>query len=309
MFGLKYSTRFTTYLKQSNHLLNLFSHISKDTCLVHSKIRYFSHNMGLPLCDVIKRLQELAPLKLAEGWDNVGLLVEPTSNTIINTALLTIDLTEDVVEEAIENKAGLIISYHPNIFKPLKRVTQSHWKERIISKCIRSDIAVFSPHTSWDAVENGVNDWLASAFNLRFSKPIVENSDDPTGKSGVGRIITMAAPSPLNKIIEDVKKHIGIPHLRVGLAKHQDMDTIISSIAVCAGSGGSVLNGVKADLYLTGEMLHHDVLEATQNGINVILCNHSDSERGYLKNFQQKIQCQSLKVIVSKVDRDCLVTV
>lgn len=55
-------------------------------------------------------------------------------------------------------------------------------------------------------------------------------------------------------------------------------------------------------------MLHHDVLEATQNGIHVILCNHSDSERGYLKTFQAKLQFERLKVFVSKVDRDCLTT-
>ncbi|KAG5893286.1 hypothetical protein JTB14_014299 [Gonioctena quinquepunctata] len=268
-----------------------------------------NNKMGLPLSEVLIKLQDIAPLKLAESWDNVGLLVEPNRDSVIDTALLTIDLTEDVVDEAIENKAGLIISYHPNIFKPLKRVTQRHWKERIITKCIKSDIAVFSPHTSWDAVENGVNDWLATAFNIKENRPISENTDDPSGKSGVGRIVTLAAPIKLRKIIEDVKKHIGIPHLRLGIAKHQDLETIVSTVAICAGSGGSVLNQVQADLYLTGEMLHHDVLEATQNGISVILCNHSDSERGYLKNFQQKIQSDKLKVIVSKVDRDCLVTV
>lgn len=53
-------------------------------------------------------------------------------------------------------------------------------------------------------------------------------------------------------------------------------------------------------------MLHHDVLEATQKGIHVILCNHSDSERGYLKLFQTKLQLEIVNVFVSKKDRDCL---
>lgn len=84
-------------------------------------------------------------------------------------------------------------------------------------------------------------------------------------------------------------------------------------MALCAGSGSSVLKGTKADLYLTGEMLHHDILEATQNGIHVILCNHSDSERGFLREFKQKLQYDILSnnvaVHVSTVDRDPLKTV
>lgn len=85
-------------------------------------------------------------------------------------------------------------------------------------------------------------------------------------------------------------------------------ETLISTVAICAGSGTSVVSGIEADLYLTGEMLHHDVLEATQNGRNVILCNHSDSERGFLKSFQTKFQNKDLKVLVSEVDTDCLKT-
>lgn len=81
-------------------------------------------NMGMPLVEVVKKLKEYAPLDLAEPWDNVGLLIEPSEGATVNTVLLTIDLTEDVVDEAIENKARLIISYHPNIFKPLKAISQ-----------------------------------------------------------------------------------------------------------------------------------------------------------------------------------------
>lgn len=90
-------------------------------------------------------------------------------------------------------------------------------------------------------------------------------------------------------------------------------DDLISSVALCAGSGSSVLNGAQSDLYLTGEMLHHDILDATQKGIHVILCNHSDSERGFLRVFQdilqQKILGGSVEVIISEVDKDPLVTV
>lgn len=80
--------------------------------------------MGLPLKSVLEKLQGIAPLKLAEPWDNVGLLVEPQPQGLVSTVLLTIDLTEDVVAEARDVGAQLIVAYHPNIFKPLKTVTQ-----------------------------------------------------------------------------------------------------------------------------------------------------------------------------------------
>lgn len=121
---------------------------------------------GIRLQTVINQLKTYAPLSLADqSWDNVGLLVEPTDeNPIVERVFLTNDLTEPVLEEAIQRRAQLIISYHPPIFSPLKRLTQSNWKERILLKCIRHGIAVYSPHTSWDAVENGINQWLISAF-------------------------------------------------------------------------------------------------------------------------------------------------
>ncbi|XP_076253391.1 NIF3-like protein 1 isoform X2 [Rhynchophorus ferrugineus] len=263
--------------------------------------------MPLPLTQVIQRLKTIAPLNLAESWDNVGLLIEPDQKQDVSSILLTIDLTEDVVQEAVDVGAQLIISYHPNIFKPLKSVTQSTWKERIIVKCIKNNITVFSPHTTWDAMENGVNDWLASSFSIKDSKPIIPNSVNPN--IGMGRLLSLTDPVTLREVIESVKSNIGIPHLRLGLGKGKTLESPIVSVALCAGSGASVLSGIEADLYLTGEMLHHDVLDATQRGINVILCNHSDSERGYLQKFKTLLADEQLNIFVSKVDKDCLSTV
>jgi len=62
-------------------------------------------------------------------------------------------------------------------------------------------------------------------------------------------------------------------------------DSVITSVAVCAGSGGSVLQGQTVDLLVTGEMSHHQVLDAVHQGVNVILTRHSNSERGFLKHF------------------------
>ena len=80
-------------------------------------------------------------------------------------------------------------------------------------------------------------------------------------------------------------------------------------MAVCAGSGSSVLRGIKADLWLTGEMSHHEVLDATHRGSTVVLCDHSNTERGYLEQLQHVLTERlenKVQVIVSSADRDPL---
>lgn len=84
----------------------------------------------------------------------------------------------------------------------------------------------------------------------------------------------------------------------------------VSTVALCAGSGSSVLRGAKADLYLTGEMQHHDILDAVHRGTHVILCDHSNTERGFLKVFAEKLSTDlsggNVEVVVSQIDRDPL---
>ena len=114
----------------------------------------------MELGEIVKKLQSFAGPSLAESWDNTGLLVEPSSPHIVRSLMLTNDLTEPVVAEAIKIKSNMILSYHPPVFQPLKRLVQHSWKERIVVKCIENRLAIFSPHTTYDTIEGGVNDWL-----------------------------------------------------------------------------------------------------------------------------------------------------
>lgn len=126
----------------------------------------------MQLSQVLAELEALAPTALAESWDNVGLLLEPSTPRPVTTVLLTNDLTEPVVEEAVERGADLVVSYHPPVFRPLKRLTQAGWKERVAVRCLEERIAVFSPHTSWDAVPGGINSWLLEPFGPGQAGPV-----------------------------------------------------------------------------------------------------------------------------------------
>lgn len=132
---------------------------------------------GILLQEVVRQLGKFAPTRLAETWDNVGLLVEPSGCHKVKRILLTNDLTQAVLEEAVGKSIEMIISYHPPIFAPLKRLSQGNWKERIITKCIENRIAVYSPHTSYDAVKGGVNDWLIKCFGPGEIQPIIQSLD------------------------------------------------------------------------------------------------------------------------------------
>lgn len=228
-------------------------------------------------------LEEFAPISSAEKWDNVGLLVEPFNFGYVTKILLTNDLTVPVMEEAVNEKVNFIISYHPIIFSPLKNIRQRDWKSRIISECLARRIAIYSPHTAWDAAENGVNAWLLDTIGPNLfseSRPIKSLPDNPN--MGAGKICTLNETITVAQALENVKKNTGMSTVQLGLAVGANLDADVKIVAVCAGSGASVLKGVKADLYITGEMSHHDVLDAQHNGTTCILLNHSNSERQFL---------------------------
>lgn len=131
---------------------------------------------AMKLKEIIKTIEKLFPLALAQDWDNVGLLIGD-ENRQIEKILLTIDITKEVLAEAKRLKTDLILSYHPVIWDGLKKITS----DDIVYKLIRSGIAVFSIHTVLDAVAGGVNDGLAEMVGIVDGEPIGDYVAYPTG--------------------------------------------------------------------------------------------------------------------------------
>ena len=181
----------------------------------------------MDLREVTKKLNEFAPLHLAEKWDNVGLLVEPSPPHSVKSILLTNDLTERVVQEAIDKKVNMVISYHPPIFVPLKRLTSKTFKERIIVKMIENRIAVYSPHTAFDAVKNGVNDWLASGLGDAEVEPLEYSKE---GGSSHYKLLTSISTNQgtdqVTKLEDNLKEIEGV--------KNVEFEALTRSVAVLA---------------------------------------------------------------------------
>lgn len=148
---------------------------------------------------------------------------------------------------------------------------------------------------------------LFSGFSYTFCFQI------PILGTGQGRLCTLHSPVTLSELINRIKSHLNLKHVRLAAAhmsqQENPLESHVQTVALCAGSGASVLCGIKADVYLTGEMSHHEVLDAVSHGAHVILCEHSNTERGFLTEFKSKLNVlvgEKVDVLVSSYDADPL---
>ncbi|KAH9443351.1 hypothetical protein Pst134EA_031413 [Puccinia striiformis f. sp. tritici] len=201
---------------------------------------------------VQRAFSKMAPVSLAESWDNTGLLLEsPVVRPLANKVLLTIDLTPSVAEEALakDSNIGVIVAYHPTIFRGLKSLTLNDPLQEVILKCAAGGISVYSPHTALDSVIGGINDELCEIVSglmphqnqiYSASGAIVEkNSDNILNGVGLGggrRVeFQKGKEVELDQLISRIKTGLGLSHVQ--LAKSSVATPKIRSVGVCAGSG------------------------------------------------------------------------
>lgn len=273
------------------------------------------------LKSVIKKISQLYPESYADSaWDNTGLLIDCSVDTEQSHAktqpkvLLTIDLTESVAKEALAKECNLIVAYHPFIFPSWKKLTpHSNPQHASAIKLIQRGISVYSPHTAIDAAKNGVNDWLVSSLGGSVSSSVsIERvtpvQDEEEHEVGYGRVVDLNEPLSLKDIVNNVKDTLDLSFVQVA-TKNELSDHKIKKVALCAGSGSGVFKSLRedVDLYYTGELSHHEVLRYKESGKAVIVCNHSNTERGFLRKVMHPSLTKSgIDCIVSETDIDPL---
>lgn len=257
---------------------------------------------------VVELLERIVPLTYADStWDNVGLLLEGGRGSVSRVLLCT-DMTEGVVQEARESDSDLIVSYHPPWFHATRRLTlDSTGPMRAVCIAAAAGISIYSPHTALDSIPNGISDWLADFFSIARKEFIVPCPGPSDG--GVGRRLDLQLAIGLDDACKLVASKLCLSHLRVA---RSPVAQLIRSVAVCAGSGGSVLSklATPVDLIVTGELTHHQVIGFLAGGTSVILTEHSNSERLYLESVycEQLRQAlgPSVQVLFSRVDQEPL---
>lgn len=207
--------------------------------------------------DIMAAMEIIAPKHLAEEWDNVGLLVGDP-DVAVDTVVVTLDITPEAIAFAKEQGAQLIIAHHPLIFSPVKAITAP---SALHSLCT-SGIAAFAAHTNLDAAAGGVNDALAATLGL---------VDVTEAFGGIGRVGVLPAAMAAADFAALVARCLGTAvQLREGAS-------VVKTVALVGGAGGDYAVEAQADAFLTGEMKHHEWLEAP-DALTVVCAGHYATE-------------------------------
>lgn len=248
---------------------------------------------GCTLPSLLSTLDSIAPPAGAAEWDNTGLLLPGSKNTITRV-LLTLDLTPEVAQEAIQTSCEAIISYHPPIFSGLTQLTEEDAMQAGLLDLIRAGIHVLSPHTALDAAEGGLTDWLVDCFEIRDVEP----------HEGSARVVTLRKSMSVDAVRTAWKSYLKAPYLRISTPAGRKRP--IKTLAICPGAGASAFVGLEVDAVLTGEMKHHDILAWQRRGTVVILSEHGHTERPYLQILRKRLSAGlgDVKVVISRKDKE-----
>lgn len=248
--------------------------------------------MSVNVADIIKIMEEIAPPAMAEDWDNVGLMLGRRCKAV-KKLLLALDITDEVVQQAITQKADMIITHHPLIFRGLKRVTDNEWQQELLLTLAEKGIAVYSAHTNLDCVSSGVNDVLAKKLHLD-SVDVLDNDN------GLGRIGIIPA-CPLQEFAAMVKKVLRADYVAVGDAGKQ-----VHKVAVCGGAGSDLISLALlcgADTLVTGDIKYHEAQQAVFSGLNVIDAGHQPTELPVMDDLadrlSQRFAQRNMNVVVN----------
>lgn len=229
------------------------------------------------VADAVHVLESIAPLELAEEWDNVGLLVGDPSAPL-KVALTCLTLTPDVVDEAIAAGADLVVTHHPLPFRGVKQLTTTTVDGRSLWRLARAEVAVYSPHTAYDSAAEGVNQQWADALGLADARPLATPVDRADG-AGVGRVGRWEGTGGFAGLTEAIRTVANPVVIRVVLP---GADPPNAAVAIACGSGGSLLDlalSAGCGVFVTGEMGFHECLRCRALGVGVVLTGHFASER------------------------------
>ena len=244
---------------------------------------------------IIDFMEELAPKEGALEYDNVGLLVGRREKEV-KKVLTALDCTLDVVKEAKEKGCELIVCHHPIMFGGVKKITDENKEGEMLLFAMENGIAIYAAHTNLDFAQGGLNDYFLKKLGYEAIDTIEENE---------GRVFEIEAIS-VKELCEKIKKVFDIPFVRVA----GELTRCVLKGAVCTGSGKSLANKAseKADVYITGDMGHHDILNMLDGECAYIEVSHYDSEKIAMELLKEKLseKFNAIEIFISQENKNPL---
>ncbi len=224
---------------------------------------------------IIEKLEEHSPVSYAESWDNCGLLVGK-KNTEVNCVYIALDATADVIRRAAENDAQLILTHHPLIFGGLKKVSSDDFVGKRVLKLASRNICLYAMHTNFDIM--GMADAAADTLGLKQREVLSITFEDDISKEGFGRFGRLPKLMTLDECALYVKERFHAESVRV----FGDGELEIERAAILPGSGSSMIqDAIKAgaEVMITGDISHHNGIDAWEQGLAVIDAGHYGLEQ------------------------------
>ena len=251
--------------------------------------------------EVLRALEQFAPLPLQEGFDNAGLQVGLTE-TEVSGALLCLDVTEKIVDEAVAKGCNLIVAHHPLIFRKLAQVSDGNAVQRTVMKAIKNDVTIVAMHTNIDNAQGGVNFKIAEKIQTLNDKGEKVNVE---GASGV--IGTFEQPLAADDFVIMLKKTFDVECVMC----NQLLRRPIKKVAICGGSGAFLLPdaiAAGADAFVTGEMHYHDYFDHEQE-IQIAVIGHYQSEQFTNEIFKTIIaeRCEGVKCFLTQTNTNPII--
>ncbi|MEG0740947.1 MAG: Nif3-like dinuclear metal center hexameric protein [Clostridia bacterium] len=233
---------------------------------------------------VLDWLNALAPFQSAESFDNVGLLLGDPDAAVRNV-LFGMDLDAGMLCQAMALHAELIVTHHPFIFSPLRRIDYTSPQGQALCALAGKHVNVIAAHTNWDKAPGGVSDALAKALGLC----------DVTRGDEYLRVGTLAVPLRPGVLAAHIEQALGFSPRRYG-----NSERLITRVAVAGGAygeGAALAHALGAEAYVVGEIHHHELLDACARGLTVYDSGHFATEAPGVRALYERFLADAAQAV------------
>jgi dinuclear metal center YbgI/SA1388 family protein len=244
--------------------------------------------MATTVADIIRILETFAAPVLAEPWDNVGLQVGDPRRPV-STVWVALDASPGVIAAACRAHVDLLVTHHPLLFRPLKRIDGSTPQGASILDAAAHGLSIFAMHTNFDAAVGGLNDLLARRIGMRRTEPLGGERIEAPDAVCLGRLGCLATGMSVRELARVVKQKLTIERARLA----GDPGMRVEKAAVVAGSGGSLLPlflQSPAEVLITGDLRYHEARDIEEAGRAAIDIGHFHSERMMPKSVADRLR-------------------